>query len=279
MKSLPSGSESSRYRLRIAIKFWVQLRRPPFPRDSVLGPIEISQLRTARHERLRGQIVHRFRAHSTGKHAALSYKVSSQTTNPTNERERPRPNTPMDVEGLSAQIEQLHSLSYGWALSCCGRDPAEAADVLQTVYLKILNGRAQCDGRASFKTWLFAVIRLTAAEERRRRWLRMTRLGDYLRERSHSETAADHAAGRAEPGFMAHVEKALTDLAPRQREVLHLVFYQELTIEEAGKVMGVSLGSARTHYERGKQRLRQRINESGILHEYEQQGQRAPGAV
>jgi RNA polymerase sigma-70 factor (ECF subfamily) len=34
------------------------------------------------------------------------------------------------------------------------------------------------------------------------------------------------------------------------------VFYQEMSIAAAAEVLGVSLGTARTHYERGKARLR-----------------------
>ena len=49
-------------------------------------------------------------------------------------------------------------------LCCCARDSTEAEEVLQSVYLKVLDGKAQYGGRTTFKTWLFAVIRLTAAE-------------------------------------------------------------------------------------------------------------------
>jgi RNA polymerase sigma factor (sigma-70 family) len=155
----------------------------------------------------------------------------------------------MDASELRAQLEQLHPVSYGWARACCSRNPMEAEDILQTAYWKVLDGRARFDGRASFRTWLFAVIRRTAADERRRHWLRRLRLADYRPDPVQPAPATEM------------LDAALAQLPRRQREVLHLVFYQDLTIEEAAGVLGVAVGSARTHYERGKQRLRELIHE------------------
>src|ERR671926_1848785 len=78
----------------------------------------------------------------------------------------------MDRAELERELERLHAASFGWALGCCGRDRDEAEEVLQTVYVKVLDGGATFDGRSSLKTWLFAVIRRTALAHRRTRWIR-----------------------------------------------------------------------------------------------------------
>jgi RNA polymerase sigma factor (sigma-70 family) len=152
------------------------------------------------------------------------------------------------------ELEQLHPATFGWALACCGFQRQEAEDVVQTVYLKILDGRARFDGRSSYKTWLFAVVRRTAADRRRRQLVTTLGLARLFARAPSLPTVAP-----VEAGERARVRAALAELAPRQREVLDLVFYHELTIEEAARVMNVSLGSARVHYERGKKNLREKL--------------------
>lgn len=164
----------------------------------------------------------------------------------------------MEREDLERELAALHPASYGWALSCCARDAADAADVLQEAYAKVLSGRAVFAARASLKTWFFGVVRLTALERRRASIFRRAAPLEE-REPPASGPGADEALARRE--LASRLATALLALPARQREVLHLVFYEEMTIAEAGAIMGVSVGSARTHYERGKHALAAALGE------------------
>lgn len=175
----------------------------------------------------------------------------------------------MESEELRAQLEQLHASSFGWALACCRRDPSDAEEVLQNVYVKVLEGKARFNGSATFKTWLFAVIRKTAADQRRRsvvHGLLLSRAADRPAGAGRTESP-DESASRSE--MQAVFRRALARLPNRQREALQLVFYHELSLQEAAVVMGVSIGSARTHYDRGKKRLRELLGEPEELYESE----------
>ena len=135
-------------------------------------------------------------------------------------------------------------------MAACDYRRDDALDVVQTTYLKVLDGRARFAGRSSFRTWLFAVVRQTALDQRRRRRTRAELIRRWFEGRDIAEapTPEDDRVGE-------RVRRALAALPRRQREVAELVFYQDLTIEEAAQVMAVSLGSARTHYDRAKRAL------------------------
>ena len=164
----------------------------------------------------------------------------------------------MDRSVLLQELEALHAQCFAWALVCCDQQRTEAEDALQAAYLKVLDGSARFEERSSLRTWLFGVIRRTAAQERRRAWLRL--------HHSRNGHAPEHMAPQLADARLEREERnqqllaALRTLPRRQREVLELVFYHDMTIEQAGVVMGVSIGTARTHYERAKHNLQQRLS-------------------
>lgn len=171
----------------------------------------------------------------------------------------------MDRDILFSQLEALHPDAFGWAVSCCGGDWHRGEDVLQAAYAKALGQAVRFEGRSALKTWWFGVIRYTALEESRRvrNWFAFL---DRWREEPETREIIAPPAGESSDE-LAVLAAALTALSARQREVLHLAFYQQLSLSEAAEVMGVSIGSARQHYARAKQRLRELLHTPRALHE------------
>ena len=166
----------------------------------------------------------------------------------------------MEITELKAELERLHPASFGWALSCCRQNRSEAEEVLQMVYLKILQGKAVYRGESKLQTWLFAVIRKTAISEQRKQLLRS--LNSIVSPGTRADAEPESEFERSE--MQRRFQEALAELPARQRETLHLVFYQDLSLSEAAEVMSVSVGSARRHYERGKKRLREALDREGV---------------
>ena len=122
-------------------------------------------------------------------------------------------------------------------------------------YLAVLDGRARFHGRSSFRTWVFGVIRVTAMAVRRRRWLRRALLARNAHRVDRPMEPLSLEADVARRDRAERRQRALEQLSERQRSVLQLVFYHGLTVDDAASAMGISAGSARTHYARGKARL------------------------
>ncbi|MEM8524146.1 MAG: RNA polymerase sigma factor [Bacteroidota bacterium] len=160
----------------------------------------------------------------------------------------------MNKQTQAKELEQLHEASYAWALRCCYEDQEAAEEVLQNTYLKILEGKAKFREHSSFKTWLFSVIRFTAIDHlrarKRRKNITLNQFyGDLSEEKIEENEQLSSNTFRT----------LLKQLSSKQQQVLHLVFYQNCTIEEAAKIMEIQLGTARTHYERGKKQLRKKL--------------------
>lgn len=162
----------------------------------------------------------------------------------------------------SADIEELlakyHQASYGWAMACCQRNVEEAKETLQITYLKILEGKAIPPQADQLKPWLFRVIRNTAIDLQRKRTVRIKLRVQF----SHFQKKSLPAPPFPDGDQQAKIANAMKKLSKRQMELLHLVFYQGQTLAEAANILGLSLGTARSHYARAKEKLRSLLQTS-----------------
>ena len=153
----------------------------------------------------------------------------------------------MNRNQLETFLREHHREAFLWARQCCGFDGELAKDVIQQVYLKILEGKARMKTEAHPKTWLFSVIRFTAMDELRAK-------GKWL-----TVEIEEDMAWESEPAKTESHEDLIRRLPKMQQEVLLMVFYHDMTLEEAAKVLQLHIGTVRTHYDRGKKKLKEWI--------------------
>lgn len=153
----------------------------------------------------------------------------------------------MNRNQLDTFLRKHHREAFLWARQCCGFDGELAKDVIQQVYLKVLEGKARMKTKAHPKTWLFSVIRFTAMDELRSKgkWQEVE--------------IEENMVWEKEPEEVESHESLIRRLPKMQQEVLLMVFYHDMTLEEAAQVLKLHIGTVRTHYDRGKKKLKEWI--------------------
>lgn len=158
----------------------------------------------------------------------------------------------MNQSQLETLLRQHHREAYLWARQCCGFDGEMAQDVVQVVFLKVLEGKAKLNDDRNAKSWLFSIIRFTAIDELRKsgKWSSIENEPEMVFE----DTEID------ETNYEALVKR----LPRMQQEVMLMVFYHDMTLEQTAEVLQLHIGTVRTHYERGKKRLKEWIEKTRI---------------
>jgi RNA polymerase sigma-70 factor (ECF subfamily) len=154
-------------------------------------------------------------------------------------------------------LSELHEGAWQWACHQLHGDTDAADEVMQTVYVMLLEGRAHFNNRSSLKTWLYAVIR--NACRRHHRDLARQRLWLWRQaQTSTTEQASDAGDSRSllDDAVSPRMSQALQNLPPRQRDVIELTILGEFTLADCAQILGLRIGSVRTHYHRAKENLR-----------------------
>ena len=132
-------------------------------------------------------------------------------------------------------------------------DPAVAEDVLHDALVRAASAWHGFRGESSFRTWLFQII-VNAFRDGLRRGRRTPGSIDDAPEPAGTTSDPASAAAGAELG--AIVARHVSNLPPRQREVLVLVVYEELSPAEAARLLGISESNARANLHFARERLK-----------------------
>lgn len=151
-------------------------------------------------------------------------------------------------KGFAAYFASRSSTMRGTAYLLCG-DWHRAEDLVQASFVKLYRAWHRIAGHEKLDAYARRVLMRTFLDE--------TRRGFFRREQPTAEYAdrPTPAAGGGVEDRMV-LQRALADVAPRQRAALVLRFWEDLSIEETAKALGCSTGTVKSQVSRGLATMR-----------------------
>jgi len=173
-----------------------------------------------------------------------------------------------DRDALSELVQSQQSYVYSIAMSLM-HNPADAADMTQEAFIRLLRSLGTYRGETKFTTWLYRLVTNICLDGLRRRGRPVecrdeqgsgqtgdsaqtagVRLADSDRWTQPEERLEVRESATA-------VREALESLPAAQRLALTLHYFEDLRYEDIADVMGLPLNTVKSHIRRGKERLAQ----------------------
>ena len=133
-------------------------------------------------------------------------------------------------------------------------DHALADDLGQETFLRAYRGLAGYAGRARLSTWLCQIAYHAFLAETARARSARTRPSDL------AATGEEPVRPLDAPALLRHdLERAFSHLTPAERDALALTFGQDMTHEDAARILDCPLGTLKTNVARGIAKLETRM--------------------
>ena len=166
-----------------------------------------------------------------------------------------------DLNALSELITRYQNRLYRYLLRIV-RQPAEAEDLFQQTWLRVVEKIRSFDASRNFDAWLFTLARNLAIDHLRR--IRPESLDEPLANSWHSENVADRISSKDHTPLdhalaaerRTEISEAMAGLPMIYREVLTLRFEDEMKIEEIAQVTAVPVSTAKSRLRRSLEQLR-----------------------
>jgi len=161
-------------------------------------------------------------------------------------------------DALAVLFDRYQKLVLSIALRIV-RDPGEAEDVTQTVFLDIYRAVAQFDSRkGNTKVWLMQYAYHRAFN--RRQHLQGREFYKDTEEVDARPVEVRATFGLSAPETKALVRQSMDALSDEQKSVIEMACYEGLSMREIAERTGDSFVNVRHHYYRGLQKLRSFIS-------------------
>lgn len=143
-----------------------------------------------------------------------------------------------------------------FAYLLCG-DWYLAEDLVQTAFVKLYLAWHRVTEQSTLDQYVRQIIVRTLLDERRRPWRRERPTG--------SIALVDRACREPEIVNRLWMRDALTAVPARQRATLVLRFWEDLSVADTARLLGVSEGTVKSHTTRGLKALRDLLGGCGDL--------------
>lgn len=150
-----------------------------------------------------------------------------------------------DKEAFVQLYRRYVNEMYGFHLNQLG-DPQEAEDLCSETFLRVAGALEGFDGRARFRTWLYAIARNLLRDRWRRQGRRPRQV--ELEAQDLVTPGADEATETDAPanaGASAFGQAVLAELPPRYRLVLQLRILDGRSIRDTAEEMGTTPGNVK----------------------------------
>lgn len=173
-----------------------------------------------------------------------------------------------DEEALGALIEIHQQRIIGTVAKMLG-DDSEAEDVAQQVFIRVWKSAARYEPTAKFTTWLYTITRnLVFNELRRRKRHTATSLDRPLGPDEDSPTlqAADTTVKTPDTALLdgemqAAIQRAIDSLPETQRMAIILRRYDDVSYEEIGEILDLSVPAVKSVIFRARTELREKLRQ------------------
>ena len=142
-----------------------------------------------------------------------------------------------ELSAASELLAEFYERIFAYFRRLCGSDE-DAADLTQKTFCKVWHSLAKYDGRAAFTTWLHAIAHHVYVDWRRQSNRLDSRSDDWWETCvADGPSPFDSVVERE----TAHQLYALVEqLEDDEREIVHLHYYQSLSIQQMADVLGVA---------------------------------------